>query len=346
MQRTQARAITTDGSIADAALAVLAARYDGLIPSKALGEAGINAHAAKSLVARGLLVRIRRGMYVQPELWNDVRAEGRYQLVVRSTMALTRRPAIVSHLSAAVIHDLPIVGSWPKTVHTLEPDAAGGSSSRFVTSHRSGATPAPVRNGELLVTSLARTVIDVAASSSFLNGVTVADHALRVEGERAAAEVKRGAVGTPALTKADLYAELARVNPRYGFRQAERVIAFANPLSANLGESLSRVRIFELGFQVPELQVHFVVGNGHNCWVDCYWRGIRKIGEFDGKHKYTRGIVLGDRDPAEVMVAEKVREDALRAHPDCDSFDRWDWDTAISPRLFSRFLSEHGMPLA
>jgi len=48
--------------------------------------------------------------------------------------------------------------------------------------------------------------------------------------------------------------------------------------------------------------------------VDFYWRRIRKIGEFDGRVKYTRGQVLGNRDPAEVVWEEKVREDALRFH--------------------------------
>ncbi|MEO6201086.1 MAG: hypothetical protein ABIX44_07970 [Cryobacterium sp.] len=44
------------------------------------------------------------------------------------------------------------------------------------------------------------------------------------------------------------------------------------------------------------------------------------------------------------MYTEKRREDALREH--VTSFNRWDWDTAFSPRLFHDFLTEHGMPRA
>ena len=40
----------------------------------------------------------------------------------------------------------------------------------------------------------------------------------------------------------------------------------------------------------------------------------------------------------------KRREEALRFH--VNSFDRWGWDTAISPRLFHDFLTEHGVPRA
>ncbi|MBG6056810.1 hypothetical protein RCH16_001483 [Cryobacterium sp. MP_M5] len=104
------------------------------------------------------------------------------------------------------------------------------------------------------------------------------------------------------------------------------------------------MRIFQLGFEVPELQVPFLNVDGSDYWVDYYWRRIRKIGEFDGKHKYTRGRVLAGRNPGEVVWQEKRREDALRRHS--DSFDRWDWDTAFSPTLFHRFLSERGVPRA
>jgi hypothetical protein len=106
---------------------------------------------------------------------------------------------------------------------------------------------------------------------------------------------------------------------------------------------MSRVHIFQLGFEVPELQVHFFV-DGRDYWVDFYWRGIRKVGEFDGKHKYTRGAVLGDRDPGNVVWEEKRREDALRRHS--GSFTRWDWETAISPRRFHDFLVDQGVPRA
>ena len=101
-------------------------------------------------------------------------------------------------------------------------------------------------------------------------------------------------------------------------------------------------RPLELGFVVPELQVCFPNVRGHDYWVDFYWRAVRKIGEFDGHQKYTRGRILAGRDPAEVVVQEKKREDALRDRS--DSFMRWDWDLAESPRRFYDFLIEHEVP--
>lgn len=325
-------------------LDIVSARIDGLITYAALRERGLNSHAVDALIRRGELVRTRRGIYVPGDLWRAADPDQRYRLFVLSTVATAGRPLVLSHASAAVMHGLPLIGAWPRTVHTIDSDASGGSNARFTTSHRGAPAPVPVLLGGVAVTTLARTLVDVAASTSFLVGVTMIDHALRVERERVEGEARRGIRGCRALTKEDLLAELAAVSPRAGARLAERAIAFGNGLSANGGESLSRVRIFQLGFEVPELQVCFPDIAGQDYWVDFYWRRIRKIGEFDGKHKYTRGAVLGDRDPGEVVWQEKRREDALRYHS--DSFDRWDWATAFSPQRFHRFLSEHGVPRA
>jgi len=324
-------------------LEIAAARDGDLIAAATLRHLGAGSHTAESLVARGTLVRIRYGVYVDAALWRSVGRTGRYQLFVRATGLSSRRPAVVSHMSAAALHGLPTIGAWPKTVHVIVPDATGGSHGQATTRHRNVLPPEVVVIDGLAVTSLRRTLVDVAASQSLLVASTMLDHAFRAESERLDAGARQGLLVTPQLTKEHMLAELALVNPRKGRKQAERAIGFANGLAANPGESMSRVRMFELGFEVPELQVHFFVG-GRDYWVDYFWRGIRKIGEFDGKHKYTRGVVLGSRDPGEVVWEEKRREDALRRH--VNSFTRWDWETAISPRRFYDFLVEQGVPRA
>ncbi|HEY9424913.1 MAG TPA: hypothetical protein VIP54_08950 [Microterricola sp.] len=125
--------------------------------------------------------------------------------------------------------------------------------------------------------------------------------------------------------------------------KAARAIDFANGLADGRGESLSRVRFLQLGFQIPEVQVRFDCVNGRIAFVDFWWRGIRKAGEFDGKYKYLRGaIVKPGQDPGEIVFAEKRREDALR--PQMNSMARWIWDEVLPPRTFLRFLTEHGVP--
>ena len=325
---------------------IVAARHGGLLPAGALLEVGISRRGIQQLCADGVLNSIRRGVYVTAECWRNAGADERYRLLVRATALAAEHPPVLSHQSAAVLHGLPIIGSWPARVHTSAPDAGGGSSTRAAISHRGAPPDTPKVIDGCQVTSLARTLVDVAASSSMLVGVTMLDHALRVEQERVERDrVRRGqSPGPSALTKDDLFQELAIVNPRTGRRQAEQAIAFASPLSANPGETLSRVRIFQLGFEVPELQVCFPDILGGNAFADFWWRRVRKIGEFDGFLKYGVGPVLGNRDPGSVVWQEKQREDALRAR--VNSFNRWGWDLALSPVQFHAFLTERGVPRA
>ena len=176
-------------------------------------------------------------------------------------------------------------------------------------------------------TTLSRTVADMCRVLPFAPAVAMVDEALR-----------RG------LTTTTLLDELDGMNARYGRRAAQAAIEFGNARAANAGESLSRARIHELGYAPPELQVRFVDTRGQRRDVDFFWPSVRKIGEFDGIHKYTRAEYTEGRASAEVVVREKQREDALR--PLVASFDRWLWDDAISPARFDRFLRERGVPRA
>ena len=317
--------------------------YDGLIPAEALRASGMNSHAVDSLLKRGELVRVRRGWYVLGPHWEKIGADGRYRLFVRATAARAERDLMYSHHSAAVLHGLPMIGPWPQGVHAIDPDTAGGSSSRLLTTHRGPVDPSPLVIDGVRVTSLSRTLVDMAATTSFLVGVTMVDHVLHREAAQMATAQRSGSVGTPPITQTTLLTELDWAHPRNGHRAAERAITFANGLSANPGESLGRVRFEELGFEIPELQVRFDV-NGRTYYVDYFWRRVRKIGEFDGHIKYTRAAVMAGRNIVQVVSDEKDRESVLR--PEVNSFDRWGWKLALSPQAFYRFLMEKGVPRA
>jgi hypothetical protein len=53
------------------------------------------------------------------------------------------------------------------------------------------------------------------------------------------------------------------------------------------------------------------VGGGRVFEVDFGWPELQTVGEFDGLAKYRRLLKPG-QDPAEVVVAEKLREDEIR----------------------------------
>lgn len=93
----------------------------------------------------------------------------------------------------------------------------------------------------------------------------------------------------------------------------EQAWARSDAGAESVGESLTRLRVQDLGFETPETQVEFVLHDGRTVRVDLFWRSAGIVGEFDGWTKYTRDGVLGDRDVSEVVYEEKVREDGLRA---------------------------------
>jgi hypothetical protein len=185
------------------------------------------------------------------------------------------------------------------------------------------------------VTTLARTVVDLARTESFGRAVTLADSALRrtlhpIEG-----------VPRTLLTTADLEAELDRVPVRHGSAKARRVIEFADGAADRPGESISRVSMRMAGLPQPQLQVKLAGASGRIWTVDFWWPFANLIGEFDGKSKYTDAEFLRGRTPQQAVYDEKLREDDLRAagHLVC----RWPWKIALSPALLRDRLVAAGL---
>ncbi|PRZ18111.1 hypothetical protein [Nesterenkonia sandarakina] len=120
-------------------------------------------------------------------------------------------------------------------------------------------------------------------------------------------------------------------------------LELADARSESAGESLSRVRMLDLGFEPPQLQVSFDLG-GTVARVDFYWPGVGVVGEFDGKLKYTRGSGLSGASAEDVVWEEKLREDALRARG--LKVVRWVWDDLQRPGALAARLHTAGVPLA
>jgi hypothetical protein len=73
---------------------------------------------------------------------------------------------------------------------------------------------------------------------------------------------------------------------------------------------------------VPQLQFPVQLANS-TAITDFGWADRCAVGEFDGEVKYGRLVPPG-RTPGNVVFAEKVREDAVRALD--YGFARWIWD--------------------
>ncbi|MEO8261866.1 MAG: type IV toxin-antitoxin system AbiEi family antitoxin domain-containing protein [Pseudolysinimonas sp.] len=288
---------------------------------------GDDPRAYTHAVERGRLVRPHRGVYADAQRWNELSEAERYVYGVLGASVSSRTNPIVSHISAAAIQGAPIIGPLPKLVHVLATPAAGTRTEHRFRKH---ATPHLMTDletrGELRLTTLVRTLADVAVDSPFVTAVGVLDWAFRKH----------------SIARADVIAKLDELGVRQGLRRARRAIEFADGDAASPGESLSRVRLFELGFPMPHLQQEFCDGAGLIGYVDFWWPDHRLIGEFDGVGKYLREEFAGTRTPAEVVIDEKRREDRLRALG--HRVVRWGWSTAWKPYGLNPILLPTGLP--
>ncbi|HEY0248467.1 MAG TPA: hypothetical protein VGC45_09415 [Gryllotalpicola sp.] len=301
------------------------------ITTDAFGRASESAAVRRSL-ARGAHVRVCPGVYAATETWRVMTSDRRFEAFVVG-MATTMAPGTVfSHSSAAVLLGLPSLWPWPARVDTTIPPASGGRSTGNV--RRFGAA---LRDDEIrevdgfLVTSPARTVLDIARVAPFAHAVATADAALHRKRRPA-----------PLLTLDELAAELEFQRGRSRFAKMRRVAEFATPLSDSVRESESRVLIFELGFPEPVLQHPWFDALGHIGDSDFWWPEYGLVGEYDGLSKYLKEEFLGGRTTAQAVMAEKTREDRIRRLG--PRFTRWDTPVLNSRPRFARQLLESGLP--
>lgn len=286
-------------------------------------------------VDRGELVRLCRGAYMRAAVWSTLHPDARHRALVKAVAALSSPDVVFSHSSAAALWRLPRIGSWPSQVHAVDAVATGGRSSHRLIRHAVGVPRVVDQIDGLVVTSLARSVVDLARTEPFAAAVAAADAALR------RTEHPWREVPSTTLTRTDLFEELANIPLRHGTARARRVIEFADGAADRPGESLSRVSMLSAGITMPELQVPLYGASGRRYVVDFFWRKFNVIGEFDGLDKYVNPVYLRGRTSAQVLQDEKRREDDLRAAG--HGMSRWEWAVAISPRRLRAQLALAGV---
>ena len=283
---------------------------DGILQTRALREQGYSYDEVIRRTRRGELERIRRGAYATPTDAALTREE-QHRRLLHATVPQLVDDSVVSHGSAAVLHGLPVWSTAIAHVHITRPDDGKRRSILHVCGAPLAAGDVTIVDG-IVVTSLARTVLDLARTRPMPQAVAAADRALR-----------------DGLAPHLLAEGLLRMERWPGVRAARRVVAFADPRSESVGESVSRVRMHLDGLPRPELQHEIRGAYGQLiARVDFYWKKQRTVGEFDGRIKYGRLLEPGQR-VEDVIYQEKLREDAVRGEG--HGVVRWVWDDCWRP---------------
>ncbi|SDS19220.1 Transcriptional regulator, AbiEi antitoxin, Type IV TA system [Friedmanniella luteola] len=261
---------------------------------------------------RGELVRLRRGSYLDPDEVSEDAAL-RHRQLVGATLPLPGA-GVVSHLSAAVVHGLPVWGDPLRLVHVTRTSGTGRREGHLHL-HVTPLGPADVvQVDDLAVTALARTVVDLARSLPLQQSVAAGDAALR-----------------KGLTSGELATALDEAQGRPGVFAARRAVRLMDARSESAGESASRVVLHQCGLPPTDLQHQVFDDRGRLVGrSDFAWPEHRTLGEFDGRVKYGRLLRPG-QTPEDVVWEEKRREDALRDRG--WQVVRWIWADLLRPDL-------------
>ncbi len=276
-----------------------------LVFRPALRAAGFTDDELRRMRAQARLTVVRRGAYVpsaDPRLDDAV---ARHALTVRAAVRTMSADAVASHVSAAAMHGLVLWNVDLDRVHVTRDRRSGGRRTKVLHVHTAGLDADEIVEVDgVAVTSVSRTLADLARTLPFEQALVVADAALH-----------RHRASPAAFADA-----VARAAGREGSPPARRVAAAADLRAESPGETRSRVAIARAGLPPPTLQ-HDVPEL--KARTDFYWEEFRTVGEFDGRTKYGRSLRRG-QDPGEAVYREKLREDALR---DLGlKVVRWTWD--------------------
>jgi hypothetical protein len=259
------------------------------VPVFTLDEAaslGWTQSALRHAVASGHILRLRRGYYTAAR---DL-PSGPIPPDLAAIAAARNYPrSVISHRSAVLIRDLPLLGPRPRLAEITVPPRWSGNAPN-VHLHRARVRPIDeTMVGPARATSMARTIVDLARHHPLRTAVVTADAALN-----------RGLV-TPAQID-DVIRDCWNW-PR--IRRAHRVVELMDGRSESPLESISRLVMPHIGVPAPELQAHIFDENDlFIARTDFYWDEFGVVGEADGRSKYADLEVVWDEKERQEHLAD------------------------------------------
>jgi hypothetical protein len=295
---------------------------------RATAQDPANARLLQRRHVSGTLVRLLAGVYMPADEWAALSAVGQHLARARAIAPRLRAGSVFSHVTAAVMHGWPLVGSAPDRVHVTDPAVPS-------IQHRAGlirhpCTTAPrhdtVAFDGVPVTTALDTAIALITSGAPHTAAVAVD-----------AAVRQGTIDRddPRLA--------VPIRPTRGSVRAETVLSALDARHESVGESFAAIRFVQLGFPPCEPQAEFRHRDGTVDRVDFWFPTLGVIVEFDGRQKYVDPSMLRGRDPADVLWAEKRREDRLRALPVVRAVIRVTWWHLVEPDRLRALFRSHGI---
>ncbi|MBL0747628.1 type IV toxin-antitoxin system AbiEi family antitoxin domain-containing protein [Nocardioides baculatus] len=265
----------------------------GLITTGQLVAAGLDHYDIDRLGSNGRLLRLRRGVYVDPDAWADL-DPFRQQPLLRiraASMSLTSTAYVFSHDSSAIALEMGAPDPRTALVHVTRRKVHGDAVRAGVKHHLAPYLPDDVVEVDgLRMLGPARTALDMVREHGRAHGLAACDAAMR-----------------QGVTPAQLREVLARMKDWPHSRCMRWCIEHADPLAETYLESLLRDFVLELGIGRPDLQFGLTDGRT-TAFADVAVH--RHLFEADGGLKYEPDNPAA-MAPTGVLLKEKHRQDFL-----------------------------------
>jgi hypothetical protein len=271
---------------------------------------GITDSTQTAMIRRGLLTRLRHGIYADARFVANAEPPERHRIDAAAAIAASREPCWAFGATAALLHRQPLPFLVPSSVGLIRGAGQDLRGLRRESRHRIDIPDTHTRATSLLSDNDVTTIRGVPC----LNRIDAALTAARVVGQW------RKVVLIDSLLFEGVPLELilnAETKWRSLGQHAEVLVAagLARRGAQTPLETISRLALAREGLPEPELQVPFDDAAGLIGIVDLWWPSLGVIGEADGALKYASKADL---------LREKAREDRLRALG--IMVVRWTWE--------------------
>jgi hypothetical protein len=259
-------------------------------------DAGYDDRAIANHVRAGEWHRIRRGAFVDGEVWRAMDAIGRHRLTARAVLKAAHPTAILTHVSSIVEHGGPVWNVGLDEVHLTRTDGKAGRREAGIVHHCGGLSDSEVAvvNG-LRVSGVARSVVELSTTSD-IESCLVSGNWFLGQGQTTLEELERCA---------------GRLRFWPGSLRKHVLTRLFDGRNQWPGEARTSYLLWREHVPKAQPQYEILSVEGHLLGtVDFAWPEFGVFLEFDGAIKYERLRRPGER-LEDVVLREKRRQEQI-----------------------------------
>jgi len=276
----------------------IAAANGGYFRAAHARDCGYTSRDLQRACRLGVIRRIRHGTYAFADVWDDLSREDRHVTVTKAVVNESGGAVAACSVSACAVRKMSLWGHDLTNVHVMRLGRGASRREAGVVHHRAKITEADVEvvDGVPCVRA-PRAVCEAGVETGLEAGVVLYDSALNLR----------------EVTEESLDRQAAAMEHCPNTRKVRFGVRLADGRAESPGESRNRFLFYRFNIPKPDLQVHIRAGDGRLIGItDVAWELYCHVGEFDGLVKYLRAFADDNRSPEQVVIDEKLREEAIR----------------------------------